>query len=181
MFIEYRTNLPFMNIKQDREWPIENILGAFWVRSWIVSTPNWSKLVSTGSTMTHKKSPDARLLIFCLSLIRYGNITTTRSLLITSRWSLWSPPFQISCIIRSCRRSKIRWERETHSIFAGCTPAAPTQIYLSAITLSHIHLFIYARLAARKYGLSSPGAALGRKPNLDKTEIQIRSVERRPC
>lgn len=39
----------------------------------------------------------------------------------------------------------------------------------------HIHLFIYARFTKRKCG-PSPGLVPSRKPNLGKTEIQIRSV-----
>lgn len=93
--------------------------------------------------MTHKKSSDARLLIFCLSLIRYGNITTTRSSLITSRWSLFIAAFpEISCIIRSSRHSRIRRRRNARPIFAGRTPAASTQIYLSAITLSYSFIYL---------------------------------------
>jgi len=77
---------------------IKNILGTFQAPSRIVSTPNRPKLVSTGSAMTHKKNPGVRLLIFCLSLIRYNNITATRSPLITSLRSFWSPPFWRPCI-----------------------------------------------------------------------------------
>lgn len=65
-------------------------------------------------------------------------------------------------------------EKRALDIRAGCTYEGSTQIYLSAITLPYSFIYLCAAC-----GTQIRTVVTGcRKPNLDKTEIQIRSVGR---
>lgn len=118
-----------------------------------------------------KKNLGARLLIFRLSLIRYVNITATRSPLIMSRRSLRPPRFSERCWLdRPDIRRYGKKEKRTLDIRGAYIRNLYANLLIGSITLTYSFIYLCA-----VRGMQMPHRRR-RKPNLDKTEIQIRSV-----